>query len=276
MSYGIFGLTNYGKPTKKQKYSELSLKTYDRNNRKLSDVVTTLRHNLWITYQSVYRLVSATILPDYDLSIFKKVRRRTHALYVDDLFPHFYKDSKLWETYYVKIFKKLAGEIANFGQSIRRSAVIFVLLCRPDRPLTTEQVYLLNAFQKALDFSTDKSASTRFRFYLPTSSLPRSDGNGGKNLRIFALLADNLSINKTLELATKLKIRATFDTKKHRDDRGKRIQPGSKQWERFEKLCRDHDGSSSMYPVIFSSDNLDPDFEKVVRFYSRFTDVVFY
>lgn len=283
MSYGQHGLTNFGSKTPRPQ-SVLKLETYDVKARKLSHVVAATRKNLWTTQLSIWRMVSASILPEYPVSIFKTVPKRTHFLYIDDLFPNYYRDAKVWSVHHEKIIDAVASEITNLGRSIRSASIVFVLSLRPGQPITNETVDMLAKFWKLMGFPTSAKSSTRFRYYLPSSclvssklsersahikTLPRTAG------RMFTLYPDDMSFNSAVLLADRHGMRVTFNAKKHRTKNATRIQPGSDEWTEYTRLSRDNDGSSAMYPVIFTTDTLTVDFEKVVRFYGRFTDIIF-
>jgi len=222
-------------------------------------------------------------LTDYNLSIFKKASRRVHVLYIDELIPNFYADHTIWMTYYKKIFKLLASKLSSFGRDIRRSGVPLVILMRPHYALSEDDVKFICALWTAMEFPTTSNSSTRFRFYLPSSCLVGSKikekhkhaSELPKFGSFFTLFPDDLAFDQAVILAKKHKMRITFDSKKHRNEKGKRIAQGSDEWEAFSALCCDKPGNSSMYPIIFTSDKLSTDLEKMVRFYSRFTDVVF-
>lgn len=282
MSYGVHGMTNFdgvGKNTQ----TTITFKSYDLKSRKLSNVTKSFRDNLWAIYLSAYRLLSNTVLPDYNLSIFKKVSRRVQVLYIDELIPHYYADNEMWTTHYKKIFSFIRHQISNFGRDIRRSGVPLVVLIRPNKLLTQSDIDVLKHLWGIMGFPTTDNSSTRFRFYLPTSSLE------GKTLkekaatlrsmrsasRMFTLLPNDLSLNNAIQLADKFGYRVTFDSKVHRNEKGKRIAPGSDEWESFSRLSKDGAGNSPMYPIIFTSDKLDAEYEQMVRFYSKYSDVVF-
>jgi len=254
----------------------------------LQIVVDQQRKNMFAMYASAWRLIyqkgggnglmaANTIgtVSEYD-----SLTRGVQAHYLDDYLVSFREHEAMWVKNYEKIFDKLTYEFNRAANNFRGAKTVMIL--SPAMMLKASYVTMIIDMWFRFQIPIMDNYHTMFRFHVFTSSIPGTKASEklaflkqlpSKFNKILCLIADDISLSQLGVFCKTLKCKGTFDPSKIKQKDGGYIRADYKPLLEMLDVNR-NPGYSRQFPCLFIPRKQAS--EKLVRFYSKMTNVIVY